>query len=106
MLQLFLNLIDNALNYSGANGRVTIRLKMHDNQWQVAVSDSGIGIAAEHLPHVFERFYRADMSRTRQTGGVGLGLAIAQAIVQQHHGRITVQSQPEHGSIFTVYLPK
>jgi signal transduction histidine kinase len=105
LVQLFLNLIDNALKYCGTQGKVGINVQRRDNEWQIAVSDTGIGIGPEHLPHVFDRFYRVDPSRTRQTGGIGLGLAISQAIAHQHGGQITVQSQLQHGSIFTVVLP-
>ncbi|MHB8627221.1 MAG: sensor histidine kinase [Aggregatilineales bacterium] len=106
LVQLFVNLLDNALKYSNSREQVRVNLKSRGSEWQIDVSDTGIGISAEHLPHVFDRFYRADPSRTRQTGGMGLGLAIAKAIVQQHNGRIAVQSQPGHGSVFTVSLPK
>lgn len=105
LIQLFLNLLDNALKYSTARGRVRVCLTVLRYECQITVSDTGIGIAPEEVSHLFERFYRADPSRTRQTGGVGLGLSIVQAIVQQHHGRIEVQSQPGHGSLFTVFLP-
>jgi two-component system sensor histidine kinase BaeS len=69
------------------------------------VSDNGTGIAAEHLPHLFDRFYRADVSRTRTTGGSGLGLAITKHLAEAHHGRITVTSQVGDGSTFTIWIP-
>jgi signal transduction histidine kinase len=76
--------------------------------WQeifVSVTNTGPGIAPEHLPHLFERFYRVDSARTRDTGGFGLGLAIAQAIVQAHHGQIEADSRVNVGTTFTVTLP-
>ena len=69
------------------------------------MSDTGIGIAPEHLPHLFERFYRIDQARTRTAGGTGLGLALAEWIVHAHGGEISVASQPGHGTVFTVRLP-
>jgi signal transduction histidine kinase len=105
LVQLFLNLLHNALKYTDKCGQVHVRGLLHDAEWQIEVDDTGIGIAAEHLPDLFERFYRADSSRTRLTGGIGLGLAIAQAIVRQHGGRIVVQSQVGRGSTFSVFLP-
>ena len=104
LIRLFGNLLDNALKYTdrgavdiaareGANGNVSVQ-----------ISDTGKGIAAEHLPHLFDRFYRADPSRA--SPGVGLGLAIAQEIARRHAGRIVVSSQPGQGSRFTVSLPK
>jgi signal transduction histidine kinase len=72
---------------------------------RISVRDSGAGIAPEHLPYLFERFYRADASRSRATGGSGLGLAIAKQVVQAHGGQITVESQPGQGSCFTFTLP-
>src|SRR5262249_13111385 len=71
----------------------------------VAVRDRGCGIAAEHLPRLFERFYRVDRARSRKLGGTGLGLAIVKHIVQAHHGRTTVESTPGEGSVFSIHLP-
>jgi two-component system phosphate regulon sensor histidine kinase PhoR len=72
----------------------------------ISVRDWGVGIAPEHLPRIFERFYRVDKARSRQLGGTGLGLAIVKHVVHAHRGRITVQSTPGQGSTFTIYLPK
>jgi two-component system sensor histidine kinase BaeS len=69
------------------------------------VADTGIGIPAEHLPHIFDRFYRIDKARNREAGGTGLGLAIVQSLAQVHDGRVMVASMPGEGSTFTVYLP-
>lgn len=102
--QLLLTLVDNAVKYSEPGGQVTLDLE-RDDQWiKFRVSDNGLGIAPEDLPHIFERFYR---SRTvRRKRGTGLGLAVAQWIAQAHGGHIEVQSEPGHGSTFTVWLPE
>ncbi len=102
--QLLLILLDNAVKYTPASGRITIRLQEQEDDVRLTVSDTGIGIEAEHLPHIFERFYRAESART--AGGTGLGLSIAQWIAGQHGGRIEVGSSPGQGSVFTVRLPK
>ena len=106
LTQLFMNLLDNAVKYSPDGGSVHVGLRPQDKCWEVEITDQGIGIAPEHLPHVFDRFYRTDVSRVRETGGIGLGLPIAQAIAKQHGGRITAQSVLGVGSVFTVELPK
>ena len=103
--QVLINLIANALRYTPAGGQVTVRSKVHDQAVDVVVSDTGIGISAEDLPHLFERFYRADKSRTRQTGGSGIGLTIVKSIVEAHQGEVNVQSEPGQGSQFTVTIP-
>jgi heavy metal sensor kinase len=101
------NLIDNAIRYTPRGGGITARIYRDDAHVCIEVADTGIGIAAEHLPHVFERFYRADNARTRDgSGGSGLGLAIADAIVRAHGGRITVRSTLGRGTTFTVSLPQ
>jgi signal transduction histidine kinase len=103
--RLVSNLITNAIHYTPPDGTIVIRLDRRQNQAIIAIEDNGNGIAAADLPHLFERFYRVNHDRSRQTGGVGLGLAIAQAIAQAHGGQIQVQSQIDRGSIFTVRLP-
>lgn len=103
--QMFLNLISNAIKYTPDQGRVVVSLATDDGQAVVTVRDSGIGIPAEHLPHIFSRFYRIDKARNREDGGTGLGLAIVKWIVEVHDGKIRVTSNPGQGSIFTVYLP-
>jgi signal transduction histidine kinase len=106
--QLFLNLVTNAIKYTPSGGRVELSLS-HRLEGEIAftVRDSGIGMSAADLSHVFERFWRADRarSRTSERGGFGLGLAISQWIAQAHGGRITVQSRLGRGSVFTVTLP-
>ena len=106
--QLFLNLITNAIKYTPRGGRVELSLSHRlANEIAFTVRDSGIGMSAADLSHVFERFWRADRarSRTSERGGFGLGLAISQWIAQAHGGRITVQSRLGRGSVFTVTLP-
>jgi signal transduction histidine kinase len=100
--RLFANLIENALNYTPAGGQVTLSLTQKEDWIWVTVQDTGIGIAPEHLPHVFDRLWRADQARTRWSGGSGLGLAIAKNIVEQHHGQMIVTSQVGVGSCFQV----
>jgi signal transduction histidine kinase len=103
--QLFTNLLDNALRHTPASGAVTLTGARQDGCVEVAVHDTGEGIAPEHLPHVFERFYRVDPERTPGDGGTGLGLAICQEIVRAYRGGLTVDSTVGHGSTFTVTLP-
>ncbi|MBI4496729.1 MAG: HAMP domain-containing protein [Chloroflexi bacterium] len=101
--QLLLILLDNAIKYTPPGGSVTVSAAQENGEVRLRVADTGVGIAAEDLPHIFERFYRGD--RARQAGGTGLGLAIAQWIAREHRGRITVESAPGRGSVFTVHLP-
>ncbi|HSH04001.1 MAG TPA: ATP-binding protein [Anaerolineae bacterium] len=104
--QVLLNLLGNALQYTRPGGRVTIRAKFQSNEIAIAVQDNGIGIAPEHVPHIFERFYRVDKSRSRVGGGSGIGLTISKHLVEAHGGRIWVESsQLGEGSIFVFTLP-
>ena len=104
--QVITNLLSNAIKYSWQGGRVRVMVsEMHENSI-ITVEDDGIGIPEQDLGRIFERFYRTDRSRTRKTGGAGIGLAIARAIVKAHGGSITAQSKKERGSIFTIALPK
>jgi len=104
--QVITNLLSNAVQYNKSNGEVRLRVRSENGQTIVSIADTGIGIAAEDLPHIFERFYRADKSRSRMNGRFGLGLAICQAIVAADHGTITVQSVVRQGSEFIVTLPQ
>lgn len=101
----FANLINNAVKYSGENTTVTVQLRVEGKELALAVRDQGIGIAPEYLPRLFERFYRVQDQQTRHSDGTGLGLYVTRSIVEQHGGRITVESTPNVGSTFTVYLP-
>jgi signal transduction histidine kinase len=103
--QLLLNLVDNAIKYTPKGGQVTLGLLRAEGWAVVTVTDTGIGIPTQDLPHIFERFYRVDKARSRTAGGSGLGLSIVQWIVQAHGGKIDVQSEPDKGTRFTVYLP-
>lgn len=104
--QLMLNLASNAIQYTPAGKKVTMGLRRTQNEVKVYVRDTGPGISAQDLPHIFDRFYRAEKSRTRSsTSGFGLGLSIADWIVKMHHGSIDVKSQEGQGTTFTVRLP-
>jgi two-component system, OmpR family, sensor kinase len=101
--QVITNLLTNAITYNKENGEVRVHGEAKNGSVILTVSDNGVGISAEALPHVFDRFYRADSSRT--SGNTGLGLAISKAIVEAHGGEIVVSSQPDVGSVFTMRLP-
>ena len=103
--QLLVNLMDNALKYSPSDALVTIELRNSFGEAILTVRDGGIGISADDLPHIFERFYRADPARSRDPGGTGLGLAIAKWIVEEHEGAISIESSTELGTTVTVRLP-
>jgi signal transduction histidine kinase len=93
------------VKYTPAGGRIDVALRQHGHSVVSEVRDSGIGISPQDLPHVFDRFYRADRARSREHGGTGLGLAIARWIAESHGGTITVASELERGSRFEVRLP-
>ena len=103
--RLLLILIDNALKYTPPNGRVGVAVGRDDSTAMVEVQDTGIGISDKDLPHIFERLYRADKARSRESGGAGLGLSIGQWIATAHAGEIDVQSTPNSGSTFRVRIP-
>ncbi|MEJ5198835.1 MAG: HAMP domain-containing sensor histidine kinase, partial [Anaerolineae bacterium] len=102
LIRLFVNLLDNAIKYT-ERGRIVVTGRAETDRLRVTVADTGIGIPAEHLPHIFKRFYRVDPART--AAGAGLGLALALEIARRHGGTITVDSTPGVGSTFTVFLP-
>ncbi len=104
--QALVNLLDNAVAYSLENEKVTISVEEENKQFVISIKDNGIGISQQHLPRLFERFYRVDKARSRKHGGTGLGLAIVKHIVQAHGGNVTVQSLPGKGSVFSIRLPQ
>lgn len=103
--QLLLNLVENAIKYTPKGGTITLSLWKDVRNAYLEVKDTGIGIAPEHLPYIFDRFYRTDKARSRPTGGSGLGLSIAKKIALAHHGDITAESVLGQGSTFTLILP-
>ena len=103
--QVVYNLVDNAVKYTPAGGAVRVELSRSGKKAVVTVTDNGIGIPQKDVPHVFERFYRVDKARSRETGGTGLGLAIVKEIVQLHDGSVTFTSEENVGTVFTLELP-
>ncbi len=103
--QVFINLLDNATKYSTDNGNIEISVESPDNSLRIEIADNGIGIPKEHLPRIFERFYRVDKTRSRKIGGTGLGLSIVKHIVLMHGGKIEVESEEGNGSKFIISLP-
>jgi two-component system sensor histidine kinase BaeS len=106
LTQVLLNLISNALQHTPSDGQVIVSARRAEGKVYATIRDTGEGIAPDDLPHVFERFYRADRARCRNTGGRGLGLSIAKSLVEAHGGTITLESQVGQGSVFTVSLPQ
>jgi signal transduction histidine kinase len=104
LTQVLMNLVSNAIKFTEA-GSVSIRAKLEDGSFALAVSDTGVGIAAQDRERIFEEFQQVDSSSTRKKGGTGLGLAIAKRIVELHGGRIWVESTPGAGSTFAFTLP-
>jgi two-component system phosphate regulon sensor histidine kinase PhoR len=105
MIQAVVNLLDNAINYSREKSHIKISAILKDQELHISVEDHGIGIPKEHLARLFERFYRVDKARSRDLGGTGLGLAIVKHISHAHGGRVSVESVPGKGSIFSLHLP-
>jgi histidine kinase len=105
-IQVLTNLIGNALQYTPSNGTVTVSIERDKNEARISVRDTGFGIPADHLKHIFDRFYRVDKSRSRAHGGSGIGLTIAKHLVEAHGGRIWAESAGENkGSVFMFTLP-
>jgi two-component system phosphate regulon sensor histidine kinase PhoR len=103
--QMLMNLVDNAIKYTHAGGEVRVSHERAGARDRVHVADTGEGIPAEHLPRIFERFYRVDRARSREMGGTGLGLAIVKHLARAHGGEATARSEPGRGSTFTIELP-
>ena len=99
------NLLDNAVKFSRENGQIHLQAVRRDSEMVLSVADNGLGIGKEHLPRIFERFYRADKARSRELGGTGLGLAIVKHIAQLHGGRVEAESEPGSGTTIRVVLP-
>lgn len=104
--QVIRNLLDNALTHTKKGGRVTVNVRSKEDQAVIHVVDTGVGIPKSDQPHIFDRFYRVDKSRSRHTGGTGLGLTIAKEIIEAHGGEISMKSKEGAGSVFTIVLPK
>ncbi len=103
--QVLYNLVDNAVRATPSDGTITIEAHRQNGSVHISVADNGIGIEPEHLPRLFERFYRVDEARAREDGGTGIGLAIARSVVEAHGGKIRAESQPGRGSVFSFDLP-
>lgn len=103
--QMIINLVDNAVKYTGQGGTVEINLSFENEKARISIKDNGIGIPGEHIPRLFERFYRVDKARSRSLGGTGLGLAIVKHILLMFKGEIKVKSKVGEGTTFTIYLP-
>ena len=99
------NLITNAIIYNKPGGKVFITLKSNDDKAVLEIKDTGVGISEEHLPFIFERFYRVDKARSRLSGGSGLGLAICKGVIEKHNGTITAQSILSEGTTLQIQLP-
>jgi two-component system, OmpR family, sensor histidine kinase SenX3 len=106
LASMFTNLVDNAVKYTPPGGEVEVTGGFEGSEIVIRVSDTGIGIPEGKLPRIFERFYRVDKARSKETGGTGLGLSIVKHVAENHGGRVTVESTPGEGSTFTVYLPR
>ena len=102
---VLVNLLGNAVKYTPDNGRVVFRVNITDKHIEVSVQDTGVGIAADELDKVFEKFYRSNDPRVQEQTGTGLGLALSQEVVRLHGGKITVESEINKGSTFTMTLP-
>ena len=100
-----MNLLDNAAKYTPPGGKIQIEALKTEKEIKMTIKDTGIGISSEHLPRIFERFYRVDRGRDREWGGTGLGLAIVKHVALLHEGTVDVESSPGKGTSFTLRLP-
>ena len=105
MRQIIANLIENAFSYNSENNEITIRSKISDNYYVIKIIDQGEGIPEKEVNKIFNEFYRVDKSRSKKTGGVGLGLSIVKSLVEAHNGEISVSSKINSGTTFTIMLP-
>ena len=105
LYRAILNLLDNAVNYTAAGGKVSVSCQSAGGKLEVIVTDNGSGIPPEHLPRLFERFYRVDQARSRELGGTGLGLAIVKHVMNLHNGTVEVESEVGKGSKFILIFP-
>lgn len=105
IMQIMMNLLTNAINYSIENTTVHISIYKNEKYGIFQIEDQGIGISKEEINRIFERFYRVDRARSRNSGGTGLGLAIVKHLVEAHHGLIKVESEVGKGTSFTVFIP-
>ena len=105
MEELFFNLMENAIKYNREDGRLDVTVRRKFGNAEIVFADTGIGIPAEHHARIFERFYRVDKNRSKETGGTGLGLSIVKHIVQRHNGKLSLESEPGVGTTITVSLP-
>ena len=108
LIQIIVNILTNAKNYTPPNGQIRVEINENiiKNRLEIQISDTGIGIPETDLPRIFERFYRADRARSRDSGGTGLGLSIVKHLMQAHQGRIKVSSKVGEGTTFTLIFPK
>jgi two-component system, OmpR family, sensor histidine kinase SenX3 len=106
LTSMLANLVDNAVKYTPPGGQVEVIGESNESEVVMRISDTGIGIPEKNLARIFERFYRVDKARSKQTGGTGLGLSIVRHVAENHGGRVTVESVPGEGSTFTIYLPR
>jgi len=104
--RMVMNLLDNAIRYTPPGGHVSAALEVEHSQFRIRITDTGVGISPEAVPHLFERFYRADAARSRRDGGFGVGLAIVKWIAEAHHGSVSLVTGPEKGATFTIALPR
>ncbi|MGL5506414.1 MAG: sensor histidine kinase, partial [Paraclostridium sp.] len=104
--QVVINLLSNAIKYTNQNGNIYVKIYLENNIPTLSIKDTGIGIPKEDLKYIFERFYRVDKSRNKETGGIGVGLTIVKAIVSTHNGTISVYSQLGKGTEFIIKLPR
>ena len=102
--QAIVNLVDNAIKFSDAGGAVVVVAEATEDRVRISVSDNGPGIPKEHIPHLFERFYRVDKGRSRREGGTGLGLSIVKHVVQAHEGIVSVKSRLGRETVFTIEI--